>query len=67
MHFLYPLLIVCCTVLQSKFKDLVSHQNDEGVTPLSNDEMLVEVLGKTPGYFRGKGAGVKAPSSKGTK
>ena len=27
--------------------------------------MLIEVLGKTPGYFRGKGAGVRAPSSKG--
>ena len=32
---------------------------------LSNDEMLVEVLGKIPRYFRGKGARVKAPSSKG--
>lgn len=39
---------------------------DGDLDPMSNDEMLIEVLGKKSGYFRGKAVGGKAPGSKGT-
>lgn len=39
---------------------------DGDLGPMTNDEMLIEVLGRKSGCFRGKGAGVKAPGSKGT-
>lgn len=49
-----------------KLKDLVGRQADGVIGAMTNDEMLIEVLGKKSGYFRGKGAGVKTPRSKGT-
>ncbi|KAM7263235.1 hypothetical protein ACFE04_000918 [Oxalis oulophora] len=50
--------------VHSKLKKLVNKPLEEGENAMTREEMLLDVLGVKSGYFRGKGAGKKAPSKK---
>ncbi|KAM7262128.1 hypothetical protein ACFE04_021205 [Oxalis oulophora] len=48
--------------VHSELKKIVNKPLEEGENSMTRDEMLLDVLGAKSRYFRGKGAGKKAPS-----